>query len=118
MQTGLVDLAVRGRGGEVPPRPKSADFVALDAAWEAEMRERGLAPATCEAYGRVARNFLVFLEARPITALDGADGANVLAFLEFFVGMMRPTLPPKRVCIKLGVVNADPRPQSFTSRAG
>jgi integrase len=81
VQTGWVDLAVRGRGGG-GRRPKGCDFVALDAAWEAEMSRRGLAPATCEAYGRVARSYLVFLEARGITALDKADGASVLAFLE------------------------------------
>ncbi len=81
VQTGRVDLAVRGRGGG-GPRPESSDFVALDAAWEAEMGRRGLAPATREAYGRVARSYLVFLEARGIAVLDGADGASVLAFLE------------------------------------
>ena len=81
VQTGRVDLAVRGRGGG-GPRPGGSDFVALDAAWEAEMGRRGLAPATREAYGRVARSYLVFLEARGIAVLDGADGASVLAFLE------------------------------------
>jgi integrase len=81
VQTGRVDLAVRGRGGG-GPRPAGSDFVALDAAWEAEMGLRGLAPATREAYGRVARSYLVFLEERGIAVLDGADGASVLAFLE------------------------------------
>ena len=81
VQTGRVDLAVRGRGGG-GPRPEGSDFVALDAAWEAEMGRRGLAPATREAYGRVARSYLVFLEGRGIAVLDGADGASVLAFLE------------------------------------
>ena len=46
------------------------------------MGRRGLAPATREAYGRVARGYLVFLEERGIADLDGADGASVLAFLE------------------------------------
>ncbi|MGV0652244.1 integrase, partial [Mycobacterium kansasii] len=59
VQTGRVDLAVRGRGGG-GPRPVGGDFVALDATWEAEMGRRGLAPATREAYGRVARSYLVF----------------------------------------------------------
>ena len=81
VQTGRVDLAVRGRGGG-GPRPEGSDFVALDAAWEAEMGRRGLAPATREAYGRVARSYLVFLEGRGIAVLDGADGASVLVFLE------------------------------------
>ena len=46
------------------------------------MGRRGLAPATREAYGRVARSYLVFLEGRGIAVLDGADGGTVLAFLE------------------------------------
>jgi len=46
------------------------------------MDQRGLAAATREAYGRVARSYLVFLEARGTDTLDGADGASVLAFLE------------------------------------
>ena len=46
------------------------------------MGRRGLAPATREAYGRVARGYLVFLEGRGIAVLDGADGGSVLAFLE------------------------------------
>jgi integrase len=81
VQTGRVDLAVRGRGGG-GPRPAGNDFVALTAAWESEMGRRGLAPATREAYGRVARSYLVFLEARGITVLVSVDGASVLAFLE------------------------------------
>ena len=80
VQTGRVDLAVRGRGGG-GSTPGGSDFVALDAAREAEMGRRGLAPATREAYGRVARSYLVFLEARGIAVLDGADSASVLAFL-------------------------------------
>ncbi|EUA00744.1 putative integrase/recombinase domain protein [Mycobacterium kansasii 824] len=48
------------------------------------MGRRGLAPATREAYGRVARSYLVFLERRGIAVLDGADGASVLAFLESY----------------------------------
>ena len=81
VRTGRVDLSVRGRGGG-GPRPACAALAALDAAWEAEMAGRGLAAATREAYGRVARGYLVFLEQRGITGLDGADGASVLAFLE------------------------------------
>ena len=46
------------------------------------MAGRGLAAATREAYGRVARGYLVFLEQRGISGLDGADGGSVLAFLE------------------------------------
>ena len=46
------------------------------------MAGRGLAAATREAYGRVARGYLVFLEQRGISGLGGADGGSVLAFLE------------------------------------
>jgi len=85
VQTGRLDLSVRGRGGG-GPRPRGGGFVELDAAWEAEMGRRGLAPATREAYGRVARSYLVFLEGRGIVVLDGADGGTVLAFLESLLG--------------------------------
>jgi integrase len=81
VRTGRVDLSVRGRGGG-GPRPGQAGFAVLDAAWEADMAGRGLAPATRAAYGRVARGYLVFLEQRGIGGLDAADGASVLAFLE------------------------------------
>ena len=81
VRTGRVDLSVRGRGGG-GPRPGQPGLAALDAAWEADMAGRGLAPATRAAYGRVARGYLVFLEQRGIADLAEADGASVLAFLE------------------------------------
>lgn len=81
IDTGVVDLSVRGRGGG-GPRPASDGFTALDGSWEADMDARGLAPATRAAYGRVARSYLVFLEARGTSAIEDADGASVLAFLE------------------------------------
>jgi integrase len=80
VRTGRVDLSVRRRGGG-GPRPVASALAALDAGWEAEMARRGLAAATREAYGRVARGYLV-LEQRGISDLDGADGGSVLAFLE------------------------------------
>lgn len=83
--TGRVDLACRKRGGG-GARPESSEFTALVAAWEAEMDDRGLAPATRDAYGRVARSYLAFLESRGICCLDAADGASVLAFLESLSG--------------------------------
>ena len=46
------------------------------------MVDRGLAPATRDAYGRVSRGYLTFLETRGIFSLEAADGASVLAFLE------------------------------------
>jgi len=81
LATGRVDLSTRKRGGG-GRRPVSGEFTALDAAWEADMDERGLAPATRDAYGRVARGYLTFLESHGTYALDDADGASVLAFLE------------------------------------
>ena len=82
-------LRSHGAGGSVGLRPwrrraaaREGRLAALDAAWEAEMAGRGLAVATREAYGRVARGYLVFLEQRGITGLAEADGASVLAFLE------------------------------------
>jgi integrase len=81
VNTGRVDLSVRKRGGG-GPQPSSVAFIALNAEWEADMVERALAPATRDAYGRVARSYLTFLEARGVCSLDTADGASVLAFVE------------------------------------
>jgi len=85
VMTGRVDLAVRSRGGG-GARPMGSEFIALAAAWETDMSERGLAPATREAYSRVARGYLVFLEARGIGCLSDADGSSVLTFLESLSG--------------------------------
>ena len=85
VRSGRVDLSVRKRGGG-GPHPVSGEFAALDAAWEAEMDDRGLAPATRTAYGQMARSYLVFLEQGGIGRLEDADGASVLAFLESLLG--------------------------------
>ncbi len=81
LDTGRVELAPRKRGGG-GVQPESREFIALNSAWEADMDDRGLAPATRAAYGRVARSYLVFLESDGICCLDSADGASVLGFLE------------------------------------
>jgi site-specific recombinase XerD len=83
--TGRVDLSCRKRGGG-GPRPNSSEFTALAAAWDADMAERGLAGATCDAYGRVCRGYLVFCESRGIRSVGDADGASVLSFLESLSG--------------------------------
>ncbi len=83
--TGLVDLSCRKRGGG-GPRPVSSEFTALAAAWEADMADRDLSPATREAYGRVCRAYLVFLESRGIAGLGNADGSSVLGFLASLTG--------------------------------
>ena len=79
--TGRVDLSMRKRGGGGAV-PGAGEFVELLVVWEAEMARRGLAPATCEAYRRMARGYLVFLESRGVQTLREADGASVLEFLE------------------------------------
>ncbi|MGH3500232.1 MAG: integrase, partial [Nocardioidaceae bacterium] len=81
VDSGRVELAPRKRGGG-GPRPQSSEFTALNDVWESDMADRGLAPATRTAYGRVTRGYLVFLESRGIFCLEAADGASVLGFLE------------------------------------
>jgi integrase len=83
--TGRVELACRTRGGG-GARPGSREFIALAAAWDADMADRALAPATRDAYGRVARGYLVFLESRGIRRLRDADGSSVLGFLDSLTG--------------------------------
>ena len=83
--TGRVELACRTRGGG-GARPGSREFIALAAAWDADMADRALAPATRDAYGRVARGYLVFLETRGIRRLSDADGSSVLGFLDSLAG--------------------------------
>jgi len=83
--TGRVDLAARKRGGG-GAHPESGEFTALAAAWEADMADRGLAPATRDGYGRVARSYLVFLESCGVRCFGDADGASVLGFLESLSG--------------------------------
>ena len=80
MATGQVDLATQKRGGG-GAWPGSEELAALARSWAAEMVQRGLAAATRDAYGRVARAYLVFLESRGLSCLSEADGASVLAFL-------------------------------------
>jgi site-specific recombinase XerC len=85
VNTGRVVLSPRKRGGG-GAQPQSSAFTALNDAWEADMDDRGLAPATRTAYGLVTRGYLVFLESHGISCLDCADGASVLEFLESMSG--------------------------------
>jgi integrase len=80
VRTGRVDLSVRSRGGG-GPQPTSGEFTKLNAAWEAEMAERGLAVATRASYGRITRSYLLFLEERGTTSFGDADGASISEFL-------------------------------------
>jgi integrase len=107
--TGRADLTVRKRGGG-GPRPVGEQFVRLDGSWEREMAERGLAAATREAYGRVVRGYLSFLESGGIFGLDEAGGGTVLAFLA--------SLPPRWATTTLFWVVSNLRPfLAFTGRA-
>jgi len=109
MATGRVDLSVRKRGGG-GPQPTGDQFVALDASWEADMVDRGLAAATREAYGRVARGYLCFLESSGTFDLGAADGGTVLAFLA--------SLSPRWAKTSLFWVVSNFRPfLAFTGRA-
>lgn len=81
LTTGVVMLAAAKRGGG-GPRPVGHELVALNAAWEHDMAQRGLAAETQDYYGRLTRAYLVFLEEQDIECLEDADGASVLAFLE------------------------------------
>ena len=79
LRSGEVVLARRKRGGG-GRQPASVGFIELNASWEADMADRGLAVATREAYGRIARGYLVYLEDQGITSLDVADPATVTGF--------------------------------------
>ncbi|BCT74217.1 integrase [Sinomonas cyclohexanicum] len=81
IDTGEVPLQPRRRGGG-GRYPVSAGFVGVDAAWAADMAERALADATREAYGRVARGYLVYLEDHGVTDLVRARAGTVTGFLE------------------------------------
>lgn len=77
--SGAVALGHRKRGGG-GRRPTTGEFLAIDAGWEADMADRGLAAATRESYGRIARGYLVYLEDHEIIALDAAGPATVTGF--------------------------------------
>ena len=109
LATGRADLSVRKRGGG-GPKPTGDQFVALDVSWEADMAGRGLAAATREAYSRVARGYLCFLESGGIFDLNAADGGTVLSFLA--------SLSPRWAQTSLFWVVSNFRPfLAFTGRA-
>ena len=88
--TGRVSLMMRSRGGGMAV-PQCAVFVALGDAWLGEMERRGLATATRSAYGRAAREYLLFLEASGITSWEAADGTSVFGYLESLLGRWAPS---------------------------
>ena len=79
LECGVVILAVRKRGGG-GPQPASAEFLELNSSWESEMTHRGLSPATREAYGRIARGYLVYLEGLGITCVAKVEPDTVTGF--------------------------------------
>lgn len=108
LETGRVDLSVRKRGGG-GAQPTSSQFSTLNVSWEADMADRGLAAATREAYGRVARGYLCYLESSGTFDLDGADGGTVLGYLA--------SLSPKWATTSLFWVVSNFRPfLTFTGR--
>ncbi|SMY10795.1 Site-specific recombinase XerD [Brevibacterium jeotgali] len=84
VRTGHVDLSIRSRGGG-GRQPTCDEFTALNAEWEEDMHERGLAPATREAYGRVARGYLVYLEDQGISDLDDAGPATITGYFTYLL---------------------------------
>ncbi len=83
--TGQVDLSVKKRS-RAHELSQSREFAVLLAAWSDEIEQRGLAAETRNGYGRMARDYLLYLEDRGITSLRVADGASVLGFLESIRG--------------------------------
>lgn len=90
LQSGHVVLTARTRGGG-GPRPASEEFIALDLAWETEMEARGLAAATRESYGRIARGYLSYLEGQGICGLEDVGPATVPGFFAFLLDRWAPS---------------------------
>ncbi len=88
--TGRVSLMMRSRGAGIVV-PQCAAFVALGNAWSDEVERRGLAVSTRSAYGRAAREYLLFLEASGITSWEEADGTTVFGYLESLRGRWAPS---------------------------
>ena len=63
------------------PMPSSPSLLATLALYDAYNEERGLARSTCGYYGRLAREYALFLEGAGITCIEDADAASVLGFM-------------------------------------
>ncbi|MFF1880684.1 hypothetical protein ACFVVC_04365 [Pseudarthrobacter sp. NPDC058196] len=79
LRSGEVVLTPRTRGGG-ERHPGSRELIRLATRWEEDLAVRELAPATREAYGRVARGYLVYLEDQGIRCLDEAGPGTVTGF--------------------------------------
>ena len=78
--TGSFDLGVRSRR-TAQPSPSSPALGGLLAEYGRSNEERGLAMETQDHYLRLAREYLLFLEARGAADIVAADPASVLAFM-------------------------------------
>ena len=88
--TGRVSL-VKGTRGAGIVVPHCAAFVALADAWSDEVERRGLAISTRSAYGRAAREYLLFLEASGITSWEEADGTTIFGYLDSLLERWAPS---------------------------
>jgi integrase len=79
-EIGIVDLSMSRRGDV--RMPSSPQFRQLFDEWGLDMRKRELAQSTCDYYGRLAREYLLFLEKKDIFSLEDADGLTVFEFLK------------------------------------
>ena len=86
----LVSL-VKGTRGAGIVVPHCAAFVALADAWSDEVERRGLAISTRSAYGRAAREYLLFLEASGITSWEEADGTTIFGYLDSLLERWAPS---------------------------
>ena len=77
---GVIDLS---KISYAPPRPAPASpsLLATLSAYSQHNEDRGLAKNTCNYYGRLAREYALFLEDSGISRLDDADAASVLGFM-------------------------------------
>jgi len=78
--TGEVDLSLHRPPGDAR-FPRSEGLACLLGTWEADMERRGLARSTRDYYGRLAREFLLHLEALGIGSVGEAGPPTVSGFL-------------------------------------
>ncbi len=79
IETGTVDLSVAKRARQATF--SSAEFAEVHRAWTVDMDARGLARNTKDYYGRLAAEYLGYLERSGIASLSGAGPETILGFL-------------------------------------
>ena len=80
VDTGFIDLSVY-RPKKHKETFKSIEFEQILVSWHADMKKRGLAKSTIEYYGRLANEYLLFLERSDTHTLNDAKGSTVSGFL-------------------------------------